>query len=140
LSRRTRISKNSSTKRRKEAARANQIAQRTVAELRRQLLPLFQALRAVFGEIDTIAPPESDQSGAAPQSDKKRAVWESWKQKLGGKPAELIDALLDHREMSAVQLRVALKCHIQTVYDTTAKLQKLGLVNKKGGKYSLKEL
>lgn len=123
-----------------ELEMANRRTERAVSELRRQLNPLFQALRAVFGEIDAIAPEELSSATAAPPS-RSRGVWESWKEKLGaGKAADLIDALLDHGEMNAVQLRVAMKCHINTVYEMTAKLQKLGLVNKIGSKYSLKEL
>lgn len=110
---------------------------RATAALRRQLSPLYQALQQVFGELDIIGTPDSP-SLADPR---KVAVWESWKTKLGGgKPAELIDALLQHGEMNAVQLRVAMHCHINTVYETTGKLLKLGILSKNGGKYSLREL
>ena len=60
--------------------------------------------------------------------------------KLGGKQAEFIQALLEHGEMSAIQLKIATRSGQQTVYDTIHKLNKLGLINKNGGKFSLKEL
>lgn len=123
-----------------EAQQTNKAVEQGVSELRKILLPLHQGMRLIFAEIDHIVPSGGETHQVAPASDKKHAVWESWKQKLGGKPADLIDALLVHEEMSAVQLRVAMKCHINSVYECTARLQKMGLVNKNGGKYSLKEL
>jgi hypothetical protein len=104
--------------------------------IRRQLEPWHNALGLLFGELDEQG--ISDAPTSVPT--RIAGVWESWKQKLGGKSADLIDALLQHGVMNAPQLRVAMKCHINSVYETTAKLQKLGLVNKNGGRYSLKEL
>lgn len=112
---------------------------RAVAELRKILLPLHLGLKLIFGEMDAIAPDQGGYSNAS-TNDKKSAVWESWKQKLGGAAATLIQALLDHGQMNAAQLRVAMKCHINTVYETTAKMKKLGLINNAGGKFSLREL
>jgi hypothetical protein len=110
---------------------------RAVAELRRQLLPLFQALRAVFGEIDAIAPQAAN--GVYQQNDKKTAVWESWMKKLPGKRADFIQALLEHGEMTGAQLRVATHTAAGSVAGIIHELKKLGLINKNGGKYSLKE-
>ena len=104
--------------------------------LRKELSGLYQALRAIFGEMDA-AGVAGTPSSVPPTTS---AIWESWKEQLPGAPAKLIDALLIHGEMNAVQLRVAMHCHINTVYETTAKMQKMGLLNKNGGKYSLKEL
>lgn len=112
---------------------------RAVANLRRQLSPLYQALRQVFGEMEGMIADESAEAG--PQLDsRKKAVWESWKNKLRGKQAEFIDVLLHHGEMSATQLKIATKSGQQTVYDTIHKLNQAGLINKNGGRFSLKEL
>lgn len=109
-----------------------------VANLRKQLSPLYNALRAVFGEIDAmgIGEIQPHQNGAPRAS----AAWESWKQKLGGKPAEAIDALLLHGEMNAQQLRIHLRCGRDYVYNVVHTLHKASLINKNGGKISLKEL
>jgi hypothetical protein len=129
---------------RQEAENARRQSERAVSNLRKQLTPLFRALQLVFGEIDVIAPETGASASAntAPVSDRKRAVWESWKQKLGGgNAAAFIDALLNHGELTPVQMRVAMGIsRQQTVYDTANKLTKVGLLNKNGGKYSLKEL
>lgn len=115
--------------------------ERALSTLRRQLNPLYQALRAVFGEIDAVLPPEmaAGPSGVPPDA-RKQAVWDAWKQKLPGLPAKFIDSLLVHGSMSAAQLRVSMHCSNQGVYDTATKLNKLGLLQKNGGKYSLREL
>jgi chromosome segregation ATPase len=109
-------------------------AEAGVTQLRQILSPLHQALGMVFGEIDSMNPPSQVSDSRV------SAVWESWKQKLGGKQAEFIDAMLTHGEMTATQLKIATKSGQQTVYDTIHKLNKAGLINKNGGKFSLKEL
>lgn len=68
------------------------------------------------------------------------AVWDSWKQKLGGKAAEAIDVLVLHGEMNAEQLRIHLKCGKNYVYNVISSLHKASLINKNSGKISLKEL
>jgi hypothetical protein len=117
----------------------------SVAEIRKILLPLHHALRLLFGEIEKIEPASGGVSGgesysASPVNDKKRAIWESWKKKLGGQQATFIDAILEHGQMTAAQLRGAMHCGKNAVYQAASKLGKLGLVENNGGKYSLKEL
>lgn len=125
------------TKAHREVDQARRAVAATVI-LRRQLEPLHRALLAIFGELDSVGMQDPSAGGI---DNALPAVWQSWKQKLGGgPPSTCIDALFQHGSMSAVQLRVAMKCHINTVYLTTAKLQKLGLVNKSGGRYSLREI
>lgn len=80
---------------------------------------------------------ESENGDAPP---KHSGIWEKWKAQLPGKRAEAIQALLDHGELTIPQLRVAIHCGQQTAYDVTSALNKLGLINKNGGKYSLKKL
>jgi chromosome segregation ATPase len=114
-----------------------QALQQGMKNLRHQLAPLHNALRLVFGELDAVGV-QADQENRVPG--RVASVWESWKQKLGGKQAEFIQALLDHGEMSAVQLKVATHTGTSTVPQVIYKLNQLGLINKNGGKYSLKQL
>lgn len=134
-----------------EARRAREDADRALSMLRKQLSPLYRALQAVFGELDaagvtdsTVPDPQSAGPGATHGIEPRvAALWASWKQKLGGAdsaPSRVIDALLTHGEMNVAQLRVAGKMAQQTVYDSVSKLHKLGLLNKNGGRYSLKQL
>ena len=106
-----------------------------VRDLRRVLSPLYQALGQVFGEIEGMGV-----TSAGQPADSKSAVWESWKQKLGGKAADAIDALRLHGEMTHTQLKIHIRCGQQTVYDTVHRLNKAGIINKNGGKISLKRL
>lgn len=114
--------------------------ERGAQKLRQILSPLHQALGMVFGEIESMGVGEPEASDHQEKPSRVTSVWESWKQKLGGKQAEFIDALLTHGEMTAVQLKIATKCGQQTVYDTIFKLNKAGLINKNGGRFSLKEM
>lgn len=135
-----------------QALRAGRQAQESIRMLRQQLGPLYKALQAVFGEIEAAGVPEGPQTlteAAAQgrpypvgQDIRVVAVWESWKQKLGptSSAARVIDALLVHGEMNVAQLKVAAKMATQTVYDAASKLNRLGLINKNGGRYSLKKL
>lgn len=126
---------------REEVANVRNSSLKGVAEIRKLLSPLHQALGLLFGEIERIAPGGVEPSSNAPQqSDKKRAVWESWIKKLGGLQAEFVKALLEHDVMTAAQLRVAMHCGKDSVYGAASKLGRLGLIQQNGGKYSLKEL
>ena len=70
------------------------------------------------------------------------AVWEDWKKKLGATAAsKIIDILLLHGQLDQTQIRIHLgTSRMQTVYDAVSKLNKAGIINKNGGKISLKEL
>lgn len=108
-----------------------------IARLRAQLSPLYSALHGVFGEMDAIG----DAPDVAPLIDgRKKAVWESWKSKLGGSTAKVIDALLLHGEMNTQQVAIAIGLHRTTIPALIYKLNQAGLLNKNGGKFSLKEL
>jgi hypothetical protein len=119
-----------------ELAKVRRDSTRALAELRRQLGPLYRALQGVFGELDAVGP-----SDAAPHLDSRRqAVWENWKSKLHGYPARIIDALLLHGEMNTSQLAIAVGCHKQRISEGISRLHKAGLINKNAGRFSLKEL
>lgn len=118
-----------------ERAKSKQI-DHGAKQLRTVLNPLYYALKHVYGEIDTMGIGASEHS----ESPKASAVWESWKQKLGGQTAEAIDVLALHGEMNAEQLRIHLRCARTHIYNIIAKLNKAGIINKNGGKISLKTL
>lgn len=126
-----------------EAEVKNAALERSLRNLRRQLSPLHNALRAVFGEIELgIADREEattstpSQSGSSLSSNDPR--WESYKQTFPGTAARIIDALLAHREMSISQLAALLKAHYNTVNSALLVLSKAGAVSKENGKYRLK--
>lgn len=121
------------TERRKNAA-----IEKGVAELRTILSPLYQALGMVFGQIEAMG--VSGSGSTAASTTRNSAVWESWKQQLGGKTGAAIDVLLLHGEMSAQQLRIHLKCGNEYVYKVITKLANANLINRREGKVSLKEL
>ena len=92
-------------------------------------------MRLLFGEMDAIGVGESQTS-----SPKASAVWESWKEKLGGKAGGAIDALLLHGEMNAQQLRIHLKCGNEYVYKVITKLASANLIDRRDKKIRLKDL
>jgi len=98
--------------------------------------PLFEGLCRIFSEIDRIP---GARPGSSPRV-KSSEVWESWKGKLSGTAAKSIDALLLHGEMTAEQLRIHLGCATRTCYNIIGELNRAKLINKNGGRISLKEL
>jgi hypothetical protein len=119
--------------------RAKRDAERALANLRRQLSPLYRALQDVFGELDAAGVEETGSSTLA-ASPRTSAVWESWKSRMPGGPAKIIDALLLHSEMNTQQLAIATGVHRNSIPAMIYKLNKAGLLNKNGGRFSLKTL
>lgn len=122
-----------------ETHNAQRDTARAVGSLRKQLTPLYRALQAVFGEIDNAGFDEEASTGT-PANARTVAVWESWKSRLPGQPAKVIDALLLHGEMNAQQIAIAIGCHRNSVPQLIFKLNKAGLINKNGHRFSLKTL
>lgn len=120
-----------------EARREAQMATKPLRNLKRQLEPFYTAMRAIFGELDVISGGNGDGEQVAPR---KKEVWESWKNRLGGGTAKVIDALLLHREMNTTQLAIATGLHRTTIPALIFKLNQAGLINKNGGRFSLKEM
>ena len=111
---------------------------RAVLALRKTLTPLYQSLQMVFGQMETVSAGIDAPSSAAIEP-RVKAVWDNWKSKLGS-TAKIIDALLLHGEMNTQQLSVATGFHRTTIPAHIFKLNKNGLINKNGGKFSLKQL
>lgn len=123
------------------ADRAREDADRALSRLRGQLSPLYRALQAVFGELDAAGIGEATHAPSAAPDARVKAVWDSWKQKLGGTVAKGIDALLLHGELDTAQLAIAAGVDKRTVTNTIVyKLHGAGLINKNGGRFSLKQL
>lgn len=107
-----------------------------VRELRAALMPLYRSLSLIYGKIEEVGI-----GAATPQAEvKNSAVWQSWKEKLGGKAADAIDVLLLHGELTAAQLRLHLKCGNEYVYKIITKLATANLINRREGRVSLKQL
>jgi chromosome segregation ATPase len=102
-----------------------------VRELNHVITPLYRVLQKIKGEIDEILPSEE-----APQSS---ARWNSWKQRMPGRPAEFIDLLLVHKSMTIKQFMAAAHCGQDAAYKTVSKLGQAGITVSAGGRYSLKE-
>lgn len=121
---------------RREASQAGREATRALSALRQQLNPLYRALQDVFGELNAAGTED-----AAPTVNARTSVvWDSWKSRLGEGPAKIIDALLLHGEMNTQQLAIATGYHRTTVPGLIHKMNKAGLLNKNGGRFSLKAL
>lgn len=113
--------------------KARQQAGQAMSALRKTLAPLYRALQAVFGELDAAGVEDS-----APTSSVDPR-WQSWKNKLPGRPAEMIDLLLLHGEMNRNQLMAAMHAGKDVVRITISKLNVAGLLVKNGGRVSLKQ-
>lgn len=106
--------------------------ERSVQNLQRVLSPLHRSLRSLFGEIELVVGEEEVsnkasataawvQSGIDPR-------WNSWKEKMPGRPAEMIDLLLLHKSMGTKALMAAMHCSKDTVYTSAKKLNTAGLL------------
>lgn len=123
---------------RRDTEIARSEAGRAIAEVRKILSPLYNSLRVLFGEMDTVG--DTQTSPSTQPTEHKAAVWESWKQRLGGQKAKCIDAFLTHGALTATQLRVIVGCATSSVPGLLSDLRQVGLLDKNGSKYSLKQL
>jgi hypothetical protein len=121
---------------REERARSAGI-ERGAQELRKALNPLYSALRHIYGEIEEMGVGQAAEPGVAPRV---AAVWQSWKAKLGAAPAKAIEILMLHGAMTQGQLRLQMRCAHSTCSNAVTALNKAGLIDKSGGKISLKQL
>lgn len=111
--------------------------ERGVVALRETLNPLHNGLKMIFGEMEAMGVGSSVTTATNPRIE---AAWEDWKRKLGGQPAKAIDALLLHGALTQTQLRLHVGCANGSIAGIVYQLNKAGLINKNGGKISLKEL
>jgi hypothetical protein len=122
------------------AKQASADAIAAIRALRKQVQPFYDALRMIMGEITRVEAEAVTSTTGPVHSAGRDPRWDSWKVKLPGRPAEFIDLLLEHREMTGRQLAAAARCDPRTVTRAIFVLNKAQLINKNGGKFSLKEL
>lgn len=115
------------------------IADAPVARLRERLEPFYTLLQAIYGDIEEIGPSEGA-AGNGTSANVHSPIWNSWKNKLGPQCAKVIDVLLTHREMNTTQLAIAVGTRRQNIPNLIYKLNQAGLINKNGGRFSLKDL
>lgn len=127
--------------------RKNGAVENGVARLREALTPVYGGLQLIFGEIDAMGIediPTDSRSSASVADPRKAAVWDSWVEKLGGKDSfagKMIMALLQHGALTSKQIAIHIGTkRMQTVYETTLKVNKAGILDKNGEKFSLKGL
>jgi chromosome segregation ATPase len=121
--------------------RQSSAATHALKTLKKLLSDPYKVLQVIMGELEIVEVDDDDDSNATVRRGGNDAVWDKWKSDLGGACAKIISALQERGELSASQLRVAAQTpRTQTIYDATSRMFKLGLLNRNGGKYSLKEL
>lgn len=125
--------------------RAREDAERAMGMLRKQLSPLYRALQAVFGELDAAGVSDSHVEAQASSTgglhdSRVVAIWNQWKSRLGGQCAKIIDVLMLQQDMNSTQLAIAIGTRRQNIPNLIFKLNKAGLINKNGGRFSLKAL
>ncbi len=118
----------------RELAEMKRASTAALGNLRKLLKPWYQALQMIYGELETV------DEDAAPSSPRTSAVWEAWKSRLPGRPAQIIDALLLHGELNTSQLGVAVGMSRSNVPAVMTRLKQAGIIQKNGDKFSLKKL
>ena len=109
-----------------------------VRSIQRMIEPWKNAIGLLFGEIENMNMEDEHSKTSVPS--RISAVWDQWKRKLPGKPAEVIQCLLDHGTLSRQQLRAAAGGGWSTIDAATGKLASLGLIDRAAGKYCLRQL
>lgn len=131
----------------KAERRKNASVEKGVHHLRQLLSPFHQWMGLVFGEFEAMGIGDVTEGISQPLSStdpRKAAVWDSWVEKLGGKDSfagKMIVALLQHGALTSKQIAIHIGTkRMQTVYETTLKVNKAGILDKNGDRFSLKEL
>jgi small-conductance mechanosensitive channel len=117
-------------------------------QMREKLEPFYRLLQALWGDIEVIDPQPAvqtqspnQQSSTPPVNDKAAAAWDEWKTRMAGAAAKIITALQTHADADVAQLCILIgTSRKQTVYDAICKLNKAGLINNNGDRFSLKQL
>jgi hypothetical protein len=91
-------------------------------------LVMAEALRRIAKDLDV--PGNNQPISNTPMV---KEAWSAWINKLGGKPAQFIEALLIHKSMTRVQLKIVTRSGSSTVDVVLKKLRDLSLIEKDGG-------
>lgn len=105
-----------------------------IRTLRKVLDPFRIAIGMIYGEISRVDAEEASGSGSSGGD----AKWVTWKQRLGGKQAEIIDLLLLQDAMTITQVSKAAHCHYDTAAKHLSDMAGQGILSKNGNAYSLK--
>jgi len=108
---------------------------RATIEIRRQLSPLYGALKQLFGELDTFGTDAPTMNGNQPIPS---SVYDAWKQRLPPACGRVIDALLV-QPMGYGQLKNYCKMGASTLDQALAKLRANNLIEKDGTQNRLKK-
>lgn len=105
----------------------------SIVNLRKSLSPLYASLKGLFGEMDKFH--VSDSPTASVGGNEK---WDKLKVKLGGKMAQIIEALQLTGTATRTQLRNQTGGALGTIDQAVYKLRDMGLLVKNGDGWSLK--
>jgi hypothetical protein len=119
----------------KSAKQAAADSVQAIRALRKALDPFHTAIGMIYGEISRLDAGEVDI-----EVNGRDVRWEHIKQKFPGKPAEIIELLLIHKNLSTGQLAAMAKADPRTITRAIFVLNKAQLLDKNGGKFSLKSL
>jgi len=122
-------------KREQEAIQKLLGSSRATVEIRRQLSPLYGALKQLFGELDKF----EDSVPAGNNQPIPSSVYDAWKQRLPPACGRVIDALLV-QPMGYGQLKNYCKMGASTLDQALAKLRANNLIEKDGTQNRLKRI
>lgn len=126
-----------------DARKQSMNANRAIANLRRQLEPLYSALRMVFGEIESAGATIETVESAGVAAPINAGKYEPWKQKFPGKAADMIQALVTYENgLTRTQWAKFTNQDARSgsFSQNIFKLNSAGLLEKSGDKYRLKRL
>lgn len=108
-------------------------AKAVIGNLQKHLEPEYRAMQALFSELESVS-----SNGSHANSE----VWEPWKQKLGGRMAQMIDALAQRGELTRTQLATLTgqSPNSGSYANNLSKLNSNGLLEKNGNKMRLRAL
>jgi hypothetical protein len=121
-----------------DARKQRDQALRAMAMLRQNLQPLYDSLRALFGEMEAAGATSSPPSGN-PSQPISPSAYDAWKATLPPSCGKMIDALLV-QPLKATQLKTMCKLGSGTVSEGLTILKRNGLVDYDGTLYRLKRL
>lgn len=113
-----------------------------VSALRKQLEPLYNSMRMLFGEIDRVTVEEIAGDAASPVSARTRddSKWTLWRGKLPNKEWEVVEAILVHgHPMTRSQIAAAIRSNKTNVSSWCSRLVGKQLLVKQGDAWTLRE-
>ena len=112
----------------------NATLQRIIWKVQESLAPQYRAMQELFNDMGEASSNGSRHANAE--------IWEPWKVKLGKRPAQMIDALLERGELTRTQLATLTgqSPGSGSYANNLSQLNKNGLLEKNGDKLSLAKL